>query len=57
MKHDIKSNIACFKARQMIKSYQQQQDIYFNHTYVIVMKTIILKILFIITTYYNFDNN
>lgn len=57
VKRDINGVITRFKAQQIVKSYLQQYGVDFNQIFLAIVKLMAFKILFAITTYYNFYIN
>ena len=57
VKKDVNDNIARFKARWVVKDYLQQFSIDFDQTFAAILNLKILRVLFIISVFYNLNIN
>ena len=55
VKQDVNGDIACFKARSVIKGYLQQFGVDFDQTFTAVVKPIAFHMLFAIAAFYDLD--
>ena len=51
IKRDVNSNIACFKAKWVVKGYLQQFEVDFDQTFASVVKPIAFKVLFAVAAF------
>ena len=55
IKRDVDGNIACFKARWVVKDYLQQFKVDFDQTFLAVVKPMAFRVFFVIAAFFNLD--
>ncbi len=55
IKRDVNSNIACFKAKWVVKGYLQQFEVDFDLTFTSVVKPIAFKVWFAVAAFFDLD--
>lgn len=57
LKQDIDGNIACFKARWVVKDYLQQFRVDFDQTFTAIITPMAFGVIFVIATFFDLDIN
>ncbi len=55
IKRDVDGNIACFKARWVVKGYLQQFGVDFDQTFAAVVKPMVFRVLFAVAAFFDLD--
>lgn len=57
IKRNVNRNIACYKAKWVVKGYFQQFGVNLNQTFTVTVKSMAFKVFFIIAAFFDLDIN